>query len=84
LRTSKRAKKRITNIFNYDLLTNFRYADEFFYTQMAMREPEDTGSDYISKVLYLGAEKAGENDGDNQGSRAALSPSNHEFSHTKL
>lgn len=51
---------------------------------MAMREPEDTGSDYISKVLYLGAEKAGENDGDNQGSRAALSPSNHDFSQTKL
>ena len=31
LRTTKRGKKYISNIYNYDILTNFRYADEFFY-----------------------------------------------------
>ena len=32
LRTSNRAKKFISNIFSYDILMNFRYADAFFYT----------------------------------------------------
>ena len=58
LRTTKRGKKYINNIYNYDILTNYRYADSFFYTQMSMRDPGENGSDYVSKVIYLGAEKA--------------------------
>ena len=80
LRTSKRGKKHISNIFNYDILTNYRYADEFFYTQMAMREPGDLGSDYISRVIYLGAEKA---TAPNPALQSLLSPSNAAFSVSK-
>jgi len=57
LRCSRRAKKFIGNIYNYDILTNFRYADEFFYTQLSMREKGDEASDFVSRVIYLGEEK---------------------------
>jgi len=55
LRTSQRKRKFINNIYNYDILTNIRYADKMFYTQMTMREKDDT-SDYVSQVLYYGEE----------------------------
>ena len=57
LRTTKRTKKFINNAYNYDILTNFRYADLFFYTQMSMREDGDDVSDYVSRKIYLGADK---------------------------
>jgi len=53
LRTSLRGKKFISNICCYDILMNFRYADAFFYTPMSMRV-ENTSSDYISKIIYMG------------------------------
>lgn len=53
LRTSQRAKKFISNICCYDVLMNFRYADAFFYTPLSMRV-ENTSSDYISKIIYMG------------------------------
>jgi len=53
LRTSNREKKFISNIFSYDILMNFRYADNFFYTPLSMRV-ENKSSDYISKILYMG------------------------------
>ena len=43
----------MNNIFNYDILTNFRYADCFFYTQMSMRDPNDRDSEFVTKTLYL-------------------------------
>lgn len=53
LRTSQRAKKFISSDPNYDILMNFRYADAFFYTPLSMRV-ENTSSDYISKIIYMG------------------------------
>ena len=40
-------------IFNFDILFNFRYADQLFYSSHDMRNENKT-SDYISKIIYLG------------------------------
>ena len=62
LKRSQRGKNFISNIYNYDILTNYRYADPFLYTQMAMREKIDhKNSDYISRIIYVGEEEIDEN-----------------------
>jgi len=53
LRSTKRGKKFISNIPTYDILGNYRYADAFFYTPLAIRQ-ENTTSDYVSKIIYMG------------------------------
>lgn len=56
LRTSKRGKKYISNICNYDILFNFRYADALLYSPLAMRR-ENLTSDYVSKMIYMGDDR---------------------------
>ena len=53
LSKSKRYKKYISNICNYNILSNDRYANEFFFTKMALRDENET-SDYITRLLFLG------------------------------
>lgn len=54
LRTKHRCKdKFICNTPNYDILSNLRYSDWFFYTQMDRRD-EDLMSDMIAQIVYLG------------------------------
>lgn len=53
LRLSKRGSRFISNIINYDILSNQRYVDDFSYITMDQRE-EHKSSDFISKCLYIG------------------------------
>lgn len=52
LRTRKRSGKLITNIHNYDILSNFRYADEFMYTDME-RRTENLASDLVTQIIHF-------------------------------
>ena len=53
MKHSKRKNKFISNICNYDVLTNIRYIDRFYYTQFGLRI-ENESSDMVVKLLYLG------------------------------
>jgi len=61
LRTRNRKKKYISNICNYDILQNLGYADQFFYSQMAIRKENET-SDFISRLIYLGEDRVDRKD----------------------
>ena len=56
LRSAKRGKKCISNICNYDVLTNIRYIDQLYYTQMGQRT-ENESSDMVVRLFYLGQPK---------------------------
>ena len=53
-----RRKKVMTNLYNYDILQNPKYADAFFYTPMEKREKDKEflvqTSDSVAKVIYMG------------------------------
>ena len=53
LRTSTRGPKVMSNIINYDTLSNQSYADQFFYQYME-RRVENESSDMVAKILYMG------------------------------
>lgn len=72
LRTCKRGPKYLMNIYNYDILSNYRYCDEFFYMQMDKRV-EHESSDFVAKVLYLGEDRV--NDGECGFDRGDQTPS---------
>jgi hypothetical protein len=55
LKTSIRGKDHIINIANYDILSNTRYADKFYYNIM---DREQGPSYYICRMLYLGEDQA--------------------------
>lgn len=59
LRTGKRGEKYLMNIPNYDILSNYRYCDQFFYMQMD-RRVENESSDFVTQVLYLGEDRVPE------------------------
>ena len=52
LKRSQRGKNCITNAVNFDILSNMRYADAFFYTPMDVRS-ENHSSDMVARILYL-------------------------------
>lgn len=56
---SGRGDKCINNTCNYDILSNERYIDAFFYTQMERRTLKflNESSDTVAKLLYIGEEK---------------------------
>ena len=56
---SVRGHKMISNLCNYDILSNDRYADAFFYTKMECRAQQFQfeSSDIVAKILYLGEER---------------------------
>jgi len=56
LRTTKRTKKYIFNIPNYDILSNMIYADSFLFEQINKRV-DHANSNVISSLLYLGEKK---------------------------
>ena len=56
LQTGKRGQKYLMNIPNYDILSNYRYCDLFFYMQMD-RRVENESSDFVTQVLYLGEDR---------------------------
>ena len=56
LSNSKRAKQYLMNLFNYDILTNNRYCDQFFYSNLDIRVEQES-SDFIFNALNLGEEK---------------------------
>jgi len=56
LRTTKRTKKYIFNIPNYDILSNMIYADSFLFEQINKRV-DHANSNIISSLLYLGEKK---------------------------
>ena len=56
LRTKKRRGKLISNIPNYDILSNYRYADDFMYTAME-RRTENLASDLVSQIVHFNEQK---------------------------
>ena len=57
LRTSIRSNRPISTMaINYDILSNQRYVDAFFYMYMD-RRVENKYSDFVAKILYLGEQQ---------------------------
>ena len=56
LSKSKRSKQFMMNMPNYDILTNNRYCDKFFYSNLDIRVEQES-SDFIFNALNLGEEK---------------------------
>ena len=56
LRRAQRAKRVIQNTCNYDILSNHKYADLFYYDPLDRRK-EHESSDMVTKLLYLGEDK---------------------------
>ena len=59
LRKSKRKHQIMSSIFNYDILSNFRYTDIFFYHNLDQRlelggKIDHASSDIISNLLKMG------------------------------
>lgn len=52
----KREDELISNLCNYDILQNQRYADAFFYNAIDRRE-ENTSQDILVKILLHGEDK---------------------------
>lgn len=55
VQNAKRSRQYISNVINYDILTNPEYADMFFYSYMG-RRVENASSDAICNILYKGDE----------------------------
>lgn len=63
LKNEKRGDQVIFDAINYDILSNLRYADQFFYTQLDKRGDNDFEfSDYVARVIYLGEDRCTESD----------------------
>ena len=61
LRTSQRGSECISNIINYDILNNFRYSDDFFFSHLDHRiENENNEIHHKTYDAVVSALKIGE------------------------